>query len=143
MPLSAEKVRSRHPFELFFLYVVIATAVVGLASPETRPGSIQDGLGHVGTLLWYVTLLLGGVTALTGVFWRERATGLTLESLGLFAAGVATLFYGAAALVALGWGATYAALTLFAYGLAAVWRARQIRTFLVTVTKELSANHGE
>lgn len=140
MPLTAERTRSRHPFELFFLYVVIATAVVGLASPETRPGSIQEGLGHVGTLIWDITLLSGGVTALLGIFWRERATGLTLESLGLCVAGLATILYGSAALIVLGSTATYAGLTLFAYGLAAIGRARQIRKFLVRVTKELQAD---
>lgn len=143
MPFSAERIRSRHPFELFFLYVVIFSAVVGLVTPVVRPGSIQEGIGPVGTYVWYGALLAGGLVAMLGIFWRDRATGLVMEALGLFTSGVATLFYGAAALVILGGVVAYPASSLFGYGAAAIWRSVQIRNFLVRVTKELSVQNRE
>lgn len=136
MPLNAERLRSRHPFELFFLYLVVATSVAGLAAKNVRPGSIQEGVGHVGSLIWYVALLGGGLAALIGIFWRERATGLVLEAVGLFVSGIATSFYGVSAIVLLGGVALWPGVNLIGYGAAAVWRSIQIRSILVRVDRE-------
>lgn len=142
MPYTAERIRSRHPFELFFLYVVITTALLGLATPRARPGSVQEGVGHVGTLIWYSTLLLGGLVALAGIFWKERATGLFAEAAGLAISGLCTIFYGCAALIILGAQSLYPAITLLGYGTAALWRAGQIRKLLATVAREHTGNSG-
>lgn len=143
MPHTSERIRSRHPFELFFLGIVLLTSISGLVSSEVRPGSIQEAVGHTGTLVWYLALLGGALTAVTGIFWRERATGLTLEALGLFVTGIATIFYGASAMIILGGVALYSAVTLCGYGLAAIWRALQIRHGLVTVTRGLAGDSKE
>lgn len=143
MPLTSERIRSRHPFELLFLYIVTATAIAGLSSHEVRPGSIQEGVGHIGTVVWYIALLGGSVVALLGIFWRERATGLVMESVGLFVSGLATIFYGIVALIVIHWSAAYASATIMAYGAAAIWRAAQIRRLLVLVTRRSLANSQE
>lgn len=143
MPYTTERIRSRHPFELLFLGIALLASVSGLASSEVRPGSIQEAVGYIGTLVWYLALLSGALTAITGIFWRDRATGLTLEGLGLFVAGLSTIFYGASALIILGGVALYSAATLCGYGLAAMWRALQIRHRLVTVTRGLTGDSKE
>lgn len=143
MPYTAEQVRSRHPFELLFLGVAVAQGMSGLASTEVRPGSIEEGVGHGGTLVWYFAILLSGLAALVGIYWPDRATGLLLEAVGLFTVGICTIFYGVAALILLGGIAFYPSLTLLGYGVAAVWRANQIRRFLATVAEEHSSEPGE
>lgn len=144
MPYTAEQVRSRHPFELLFLGVSTATALGGLLNDAVRPGSIQEGIGPQGTVVWYLVLLLGALTAGVGIAWPERATGLILEQIGLFASGLCTLFYAVTAIVVLGGNAGFSGSMLIGYGVAAIWRARQIRRFLRdTVAQECSSNDGE
>lgn len=143
MPYTAEQVRSRHPFELLFLGVATAQGISGLISPEFRPGSIEGTIGPVGTVAWYLVILLGSIAATVGIAWPERATGLILERVGLLATGLSTLFYGVVAVILLGGVAVYPALTICGYAVAALWRARQIRRFLATVAKESPDNSGE
>lgn len=143
MPYTAERVRSKHPFELLFLGMSFATAVSGIASHSVRPGSIEEGVGQTGTTGWYVLLLLGSLAALMGIFWPERATGLVLEEMGLLAAGLCTIFYAIVVVFIIGAGGGYAAGLLASYGTAAVCRSWQIRRFLATVAKEHPSNYQE
>lgn len=143
MPYTSERVRSRHPFELFFVGFTLLVSASGLAHRQARPGSVQEAVGHTGSLIWYFALVLGALATLLGIFWRERATGLTLEMLGLFVAGLATVFYGITAMIILGEVATYSAGIMFGYGGAALWRSAQIRHLLVTVAREHTGNSGE
>lgn len=143
MPHTTEQVRSRHPFEVLFLAISASTAIGGLASNEVRPGSLQEGVGHTGTIVWYLLLLLGAATAGAGITWRERATGLVLEELGLFIAGLCTLFYAAVAVILIGSNAVYPASVLAGYAVAAIWRANQIRRRLARVSEGHSSDSGE
>lgn len=143
MPYTSERVRSRHPFELFFVGFTLLVSVGGFFNHASRPGSVQDAVGTTGTLIWYAALLLGALAALAGIFWRERATGLMLEALGLLTSGLATIFYGVTAMILLGEVATYSAGIMFGYGGAALWRSAQIRHLLVTVAREHTGNRGE
>lgn len=143
MPYTAEQVRSRHPFELLFLFVTLLTAVGGMLAKQVRPGSLQEGMGPTGTMLWYLFLLLSSLAALVGIIWPERATGLLLEAVGLLIAGLCTVLYAVGALILLRAHAGFAAGMLFGYGAAAIWRARDIRKFLVTVAKEHARGYEE
>lgn len=143
MPYTSERVRSRHPFELFFVGFTLLVSVAGIFHRESRPGSVQEAVGHAGTLIWYFALLLGALAAMAGIFWRERATGLMLEMLGLLTSGLATVFYGITAMILLTEAASYSAGIMFGYGGAALWRAGQIRHLLVTVAREHTGNSKE
>jgi hypothetical protein len=143
MPYTGERIRSRHPFELFFIGFTILVSVGGIISRASRPGSIELAVGPVGSYIWYGALLVGALTALAGIILVERAWGLTLEALGLFISGLGTVFYGITAVVLLGQGASYAAGILFGYGLSALWRAGQIRASLVTVARKRTGNRKE
>lgn len=143
MPYTAEQIRSRHPFELFFVVIVLLTSIGGLLSDRVRPGSVQEGVGHGGTLAWYIALLVGGLVALAGIYWRDRATGLIMEAVGLVITGGCTVFYALAALLLIGSGSVYPAMTLLAYGAAAIWRAGQIYRLLSRVTRRHTVNDEE
>jgi len=108
-------------------------SINGVFIHEVRPGSIEEALGGIGTNLWSIALFIGTLIALIGIAWPERATGLTMESIGLLSSGAATLLYGIAALAMLGTVATFPVSIIFGYGLSCVWRALQIRAFMRTI----------
>lgn len=132
MPLTAERARSRHPFQLFMLIASFLYSLPGLAFEGVRPGSVQETVGPVGTILWSVFLCIGTGAALLGTFGflHDRATGLTLEELGLASAGTATGYYAAVSLYANGWTALFSAIVMFSFGSACLVRARQIHRLL-------------
>lgn len=143
MPYTGERRRSRHPFELFMLIATLVYSVNGVFVHSTRPGSIEDALGGVGTELWSLALFSGTLLALAGIAWPNKANGLTTESIGLLISGAATLLYGFAVLVMLGPVAGFAAAIIFGYGSACSWRAHQIRKFLKTMAREQNGTRGD
>lgn len=87
------RLRDADPFELYGLVLCIVVGVPVITG-EARPGSISALLPASWMVtLWGVTLALGALTALTGIVWRDRITGIIFEQIGLTATGVATLFY--------------------------------------------------
>lgn len=132
MPLNGERLRSRHPFQLYILTVSFAYSVPGMAFAGVRPGSLQATVGPVGTVVWSAALFLGTGAALVGVFGyrRNRATGLGLEQWGLLTVGAATVYDAAILLYANGWHALFSVLVLVGFGVASFARARQLHRLL-------------
>lgn len=141
MPLRGERIRSRHPFQLFMLIVSFVYSLPGLAFSAVRPGSVQETVGPVGTIVWSAGLAVGTGCALLGIFGyrANRATGLSLEEFGLLVAGVATLYYAGVALWALGWAAFFSAVVMVGYGSACIVRSAQLHRLLGRTVRELAA----
>lgn len=145
MPLRGERVRSRHPFELYMLAVSFIYSLPGLAFSAVRPGSVQATVGPIGTIVWSVGLCLGTGCALLGIFgYREnRATGLSLEEFGCLTAGVATLYYAAVVLWVNHWPAIFSAVVMAGYGMACVVRSAQLHRLLGRTVRELAAGRPQ
>lgn len=118
------------------LIVSAIYSVGGLVFRQVQPNSLQGAVGHTGTALWSMVLLLGCLGALAGIAWKDRATGLTMEAVGCCTAGLSTIFYGIAGLILLGGTAAYSAAVMFGFGAAAVWRFFQIRRLLRRVAND-------
>lgn len=129
MNTSNERLRSRHPFQLYMLAVTAVYGVIGLVNHGARPPSVVLALGTLGSLLWSLFLLVGAVGALVGVALADRATGLTLEASGCLLVGAATTYYAAVATWTLGWDAAVVGL-VGGFGLACLVRAFQIHRVL-------------
>jgi hypothetical protein len=129
MPHPNERLRSRHPFQLYMLTVTAVYGIIGSATRGARPPSVVEVLGPLGSLLWCLFLAVGGVGALVGVAIPDRATGLTLEASGCLLVGAATTYYAAVATWSLGWDAAILGL-VGGFGLACVARAWQIHRVL-------------
>lgn len=137
MPLTGERIRSRHPFQLFMLIASFIYSLPGLAFSGVRPGSVQETVGPVGTIVWSVFLCAGTGAALLGIFGflRDRATGLTFEEGGLAAAGAATVYYAGVSVYANGWTALFAAVVMLGFGSACLVRSWQIHRLLIAASK--------
>lgn len=143
MPLRGERIRSRHPFQLFMLIVSFIYSLPGLVFSAVRPGSVQATVGPVGTIIWSIFLCLGTGCALLGIFGyrANRATGLSLEEFGLLVAGAATLYYAAVVLWANGLPAFFSAVVMVGYGSACVVRSVQLHRLLGRTVRDLDARH--
>lgn len=142
MPYTAERFRSRHPFEIFMLAASAMYGVGGLVVRQARPGSVQETLGHGGTTIWSVCLLVGSLLALMGIAWPRQATGLFLEQFGCFTVGAATFYYGAIVLYTNGPSATFTASVMIAFALACIVRCLQIRRFVKRVQRKIDRATG-
>lgn len=135
MPLTSERLRSRHPFELFMLAASVFYSTAGLLQRQARPGSLREQVGETGTYIWLGFVLIGAVAALVGIFWKDRATGLTAEQQGLLAAGSATCFYAAVAIYVNGPSALASTAILVGFGAACLTRSWQLHRKLTGVRK--------
>lgn len=142
MPFTAERLRSRHPFQLFMLLASAFYSGAGLLVHKAQPGTVRATVGEAGTAVWLWFVLIGSIAALVGVFWRDRATGLTAEQTGLLTAGAATVFYAVVAVHGVGLAALGPAAILFGFGAACLARSWQLHRLLRRVPRELRQNKG-
>lgn len=87
------RMSGRHPFELYILYLSVLTGLPVLLGITPRPGSINAVLPTWMAFGWSAFLVGGAIVTLAGVYWRERATGLIAEQLGLALVGVMSVAY--------------------------------------------------
>lgn len=128
-PWRQPTLSGRHPFEVFLL-TMCAVSGVPLAFGAPRPGSINSQLPEALAVGWGITLALGSVTALAGIWWRNRVSGIILEQIGLVAVGWAAIIYGAAAVIFAGWSAALPASLVLGFGVACLVRWRQLQKIL-------------
>jgi len=102
MPLAEVTREGREGFEI---YTLILCFVAGgpVLFGGARPGTIQSLLPPDWQIVWGLTLTLGALSALVGIFWPQRATGLIVEQVGMVATGVAAMIYSVVALGVVGW----------------------------------------
>jgi len=138
---------ARHPDAVFLLSLCLFSGVLQL-SPAARSSSISDLLPFWLTAAWGVLLVVGATVTLTGVFWRNRVTGLLLEAAGRVMFAPAALIYGGAVIAAAGWSGVLAAAPFFGFAASSGWRIRQILTAIrevreVLATMTWAANHAQ
>lgn len=92
-------IRLRYPFEVYLLALAAFTSAPGaLGKPKTSPGAIESLLEPWQVRFWTVSLCLGAILALSGIFWsvknaKSQMTGLILEQVGLIICGFAGVIY--------------------------------------------------
>lgn len=136
MPLTAERLRSRHPFELFMVGASAFYSGAGLVDATVQPNTVQSSLGDHGVVVWLSFVFFGSMATLIGIALRDRATGLYAEQVGLLAAGAATMFYAAVVLYEAGLTATASASVLIGFGGACLVRSWQLHRTLTRVRKQ-------
>jgi hypothetical protein len=137
---------ARHPFEQFVLFLGLIVGWPLLFGAPT-PGSTSELLGPLLVRIWAWMLVGGCAIALMGSWWtwwswlgrwgsrwRPRATSaLLIEQVGLLAMGGGSVVYAYGIAAAVGWGEParlVGAALVAGMGLAALWRARQIRQWV-------------
>jgi hypothetical protein len=119
-----------NPFEVFILVLCIVNSV-GLARGNSGSQSLDARLSVLAIVLWGVTLGVGALLALAGVYcYRRRRTlvaGLYLERSGLVLAGTAAAVYSAVVLLSAADvnGVRYTVCVQSAFAAAAFYRAIQ------------------
>lgn len=121
------RMSGRHPFEIFTLFLALVTSLPVLFGVTPAPGTIRAVLPPVVAFIWALTLCVGSLVALVGVWWKERATGLIMEQLGLACVGVVCIIYFVVALVAVGWSTTIPMGIVLGFGLSCLWRWRDLQ----------------
>ena len=72
---------ARHPGDLFLMLLCLFSGIM-LAAAAAPPGALERVLPGWLTAAWALFLIIGAATVLTGVYWRNRVTGLLLELAG-------------------------------------------------------------
>lgn len=97
MPLRS--IRLRYPYEVYLLTLAMFSSVpASFGKARAAPGSVVAHMQPYQVRMWAISLSLGGLLALIGIFWPQKnakaqATGLTLEQTGLVICGFAGLVY--------------------------------------------------
>lgn len=135
MPYRVDaRMSGRHPFEIFTMTLAFATGLPTLLGIQERPSSVMTYLPHIVALLWAIVLTVGSAGALVGVWWKERATGLILEQLGLGLVGLGSVVYAG---VAIGRGIFLIPVGIVAgFGLSCLWRYFQLQSIVDSVQAE-------
>lgn len=124
---------ARHPFEIFLL-AACAFAGITQALTGARPGSVASQLSPMMQLIWSALLGVGGVVALTGVFWHDIKVALELESIGLLAVAGACATYAGAVFIAAGIGGVASWAMTVAFAVCCLIRRRRIEKVLTPHT---------
>lgn len=118
--------RSRHPFEIFLLIMLIFS-VTPLLWGAPAPISIEALLPTPVIKLWAATASLGSLVALLGIIWPRRVIGMVIEQVGLVMVGVAACFYGAAIWIVTGEVGRVPGAIISAFGLSCLVRWYQLQ----------------
>lgn len=131
MPYRVDaRMAGRHPFELFTLYLAFLVALPTVLGVLAEPGSIREIMPAWMSWGWSAILLVGSATAIAGIYWRERVTGLILEQLGLAGTGLGAFAYTIAVLYVAGDDGAFAAAFCLGFAVACTRRYFQIQQTL-------------
>lgn len=128
MPASIVTGRRRPHEQLVCLWAILSAA--GVLAQASRSSNALDALFPTWlATTWYVLLLVGGVTGLTGAWWsRQRiVTGLLLEAASMSLLGVVCCVYTISLFVTAGSAAWTAGLLVGAISVSCGWRWIQIK----------------
>lgn len=92
----------RHSFEGAILVLTTLVGVVGLLGPGFRSNAISSAWGPVPGLVWYVMLLIFGLSALIAVHLHPLRRSLQLERIPMIGLTFAYIAYVPAVMVANG-----------------------------------------
>lgn len=139
-----DRLAGRHPFELFTLYLAFLVALPTVLQIIPEPGSIRALMPAWLSWGWSATLLAGSVTAIAGIYWRNRITGLILEQLGLAGTGVGAAAYAVAVVYIAGTDGLIAGAFCIGFSVACVRRYFHIQQTLdVTHEVQVRREKGE
>lgn len=117
----------RNPLEIYLLALCVISGAANLIAPAAPlPAHIPAVVAYA----WYWLLIAGGGVALAGAWWRDPLTGALVNRAGLVMIGFGAYAYAVAVGRPLTGRALLGAAILVAFGLAAHWRAHQIRHWL-------------
>ena len=126
----------RHPFELFILYLCVVSSIPTILGLSPEPGSVEDALPAWLATTWSWTLFLGSVITVAGIYWKNRASGLIAEQLGLLVTGVAAIIYVGCALTIVGSAVQQPAGIIAGFGIACLLRAHDLQGTIDKVHRE-------
>lgn len=127
---------SRNPFEIWLLGACALAGTVQLIS-GARPGTLTAQLSPVAQIAWCVLLGLGGLVALTGIFWRGQVKlALEMESIGLTSVTVACLVYAVGIFFAVAWDGLFSVVIYLTVALCCLIRRRRIEKVLKPTRKK-------
>lgn len=117
----------RHPFQTYLLSLCVVSVVPQILGRRTAT-SIEALLPHWIAAAWLYALATGALVALIGSRMPRRhyASALVVEQLGLFIVAGPAFVYALAIMLYAGWGGIPAASLVFAFGVAALSRGRDI-----------------
>jgi hypothetical protein len=127
-----QQLSGRHPFQLLMLGLVLVTGIPTVFGAAPRPGSINEQLPAWLAFGWALTITVFAAMSLLGVYWRDRATGLIMEQLGLGIVGLGTGVYIVCAVVTVGTFPISLGITT-GFSVACLWRYFQLRRIIKTV----------
>ena len=143
-PYRRDNRAGRHPFQLFTLYLAFITGVPTVLGLTPRPGSINEALHPAVAYGWALFLTVGSLTAIVGVFCRNRGLGLVLEQLGLGLVGLTSLIYVGCAIYVLGVDSAIQPIAIVAaFGASCLWRYGQLQRILNGVRTEQNRRDGQ
>lgn len=125
-----------NPFESFLLGVCVVqgfAAIIGYSQPAAFDSAFPPWVRRV----WGAVLFLGGVAAVTGLYWPwDPVDGVLIKRVGLVALAGVTIAYGIAGLATptrLFVGATFN----LAFGIACIVRIRQVSAAIARLRQQL------
>lgn len=124
------RLSGRHPFELYILYLAFVSSLPILFGLAPAPGSVREALPTIVSTVWALILAGGSLAALVGIYFRERATGLILEQLGLALVGVGNLIYCVCVLYVVGESGVFMVAIVGGFGVSCLRRYWQIQRIL-------------
>lgn len=137
------RMSGRHPFETYILALAAFAAIPVLFGAAPDPGSIEAALPSYAGFLWSLILATGSIIALVGTYWKDRATGLVAEQLGLAFVGIAAFLYAGVALAVVGVSAAIPAAFILGFGTACLKRWRDLQKVINAVHEEELRRRGE
>lgn len=127
-----------NPFEAYLLTVCVVQGGA-LLSGYAAPMSVQTVMPQWVRILWACLLLVGGGTAVIGLYWPwDPIDGVLIKRFGLILAGGGTLAYGVAVLAVYGTSGTVVAIYNIGFSLACAARLRQVSRAIRKVREELA-----
>ncbi len=141
--MIVSRANSRHPDELFLLFLCLISGITIVFGDAPAPGTIEAALPGWAATVWGIALLLGPLTTLIGIFWPHRlrkTDGLIVEQVGQMVTGVTAIFYAVILTLAAWPAAVVAGAITLAFGLARLWRWWQIQRILTDLHREVG--HG-
>lgn len=130
------KPASRYPVDpraTFMLALSVMSGISSLAVAEA-PNSLQAALPEWAVLIWGVLLIVGAVTALTGMLFKGVG-GVITEQVGNMTVAATTLFYSSVAIMVVGPSAIFPVGIIAAWGLACFMRWLQLQLLINSAHK--------
>lgn len=132
----------RNPYEIWLLVALFISGVIFLLHLSPDPPSVQATLPIFTRQLWSIQLVSGTSAALIGMFWKQAATGRTIQIAGHLWTGTGALIYACVLFYYNGLAATLSGLIVGSITIAAVTKSLQLRGQLMEILRKAKEQHG-